>query len=211
MRASPSSTFSMGSHSGPLSTCPNQLRVRYQAVMNSPCTPEMLKLFKVGNSKPAYCVSPVPSWENHSKGICLQCPQPVPLVSWPTLVPLRVQPTHFMACPLMGTMSDKLSFHCYLSPDLLASLLPQFSLVQFNRSVVSDSLRHHESQHARPPCPSPTPGVHSDSCPSSQWCHPAISSSVVRFPPAPNPSQHQSLLQWVNSLHEVAKVLEFQL
>ena len=53
--------------------------------------------------------------------------------------------------------------------------------VQFSCSVVSDPLRPHESQHARPPCPSPTPGVHSDSCPSSQWCHPAISSSVVPF------------------------------
>ena len=53
--------------------------------------------------------------------------------------------------------------------------------VQFSCSVVSDSLRPHESQHARPPCPSPTPGVHSDSSPSSQWCHPAISSSVVPF------------------------------
>ena len=54
-----------------------------------------------------------------------------------------------------------------------------FSSVQFSRSVVSDSWGPHESQHARPPCPSPTPGVHSDSRPSSQWCHPAISSSVV--------------------------------
>ena len=53
--------------------------------------------------------------------------------------------------------------------------------VQFSRSVVSDSLRPHESQHARPPCPSPTPRVHSDSHPSSQWCHPAISSSVIPF------------------------------
>ena len=53
--------------------------------------------------------------------------------------------------------------------------------VQFSRSVVSDSLRSHESQHARPPCPSPTPGVHSDTHPSSWWCHPAISSSVVPF------------------------------
>ena len=53
--------------------------------------------------------------------------------------------------------------------------------VQFSRSVVSDSLRPHELQHARPPHPSPTPGVHSDSGPSSQWCHPAISSSVVPF------------------------------
>ena len=82
---------------------------------------------------------------------------------------------------------------------------------QISRSVVSNSLRPHESQHARPPCPSPTPGVHSDSHPSSQWCHPAISSSLSPSPPAPNPSQHQSLFQWVNTLHEVAKVLEFQL
>ena len=56
-----------------------------------------------------------------------------------------------------------------------------FSSVQFSRSVVSDSLWSHESQHARPPCPSLTPGVHSDSCPSSTWCHPAISSSVIPF------------------------------
>ena len=56
-----------------------------------------------------------------------------------------------------------------------------FSSVQLSRSVVSSSLRPHESQHTRPPCPSPTPGVHSDSCPSSQGCHPAISSSVVTF------------------------------
>ena len=56
---------------------------------------------------------------------------------------------------------------------------------QFTRSIVSDSLRPHESQHARPPCPSPTPGVYSNSCPSSWWCHPAISSSVVPFSSCP--------------------------
>ena len=61
----------------------------------------------------------------------------------------------------------------------------QFSSIQFSRAVVSDSLRPHESQHARPPCPPPTPGVHSDSCPSSQWCHPAISSSGVPFSSCP--------------------------
>ena len=55
------------------------------------------------------------------------------------------------------------------------------SSVQFSRSVVSNSLRPHESQHARPSCLSPTPGVYSDSHPSSPWCHPAISSSVVPF------------------------------
>ena len=57
--------------------------------------------------------------------------------------------------------------------------------VQFSRSVVSDSLRPHESQHTRPPCPSPTPGVYSNSCPLSWWCHPAISSSVVPFSSCP--------------------------
>ena len=165
---------------------------------------------------------------------------------------------------------------------------------------MSDSLRPHESQHDRPPRTSPTPWVYSNSCPSSQWCHPAISSSVIPIsfcpqsfpasgtfpmsqlfvpgakvlefqlqhqsfqfssvarrcltlcdpmnrstlglpvhhqlpeftethvhrvsdaiqpshplsspsPPAPNPSQHQNLFQWVNTSQEVAKVLEFQL
>ena len=60
-----------------------------------------------------------------------------------------------------------------------------FSSVRFNGSVVSDSLRPHGPQHARPPCPSPTPSIHSNSCPSSQWCHPAISCSVVPFSSCP--------------------------
>ena len=60
-----------------------------------------------------------------------------------------------------------------------------FSSVQFSRSVMSDSLRPHESQHAKPPCLSPTPGVHSNSCPSSRWHHPAISSFVVPFSSCP--------------------------
>ena len=60
-----------------------------------------------------------------------------------------------------------------------------FSSVQFSHSVVSDSLRPHESQHTRPPCPSPTPRVYPNSCPSTQWCHPAISSSVVPFSSCP--------------------------
>ena len=53
--------------------------------------------------------------------------------------------------------------------------------VQFSRSVVSSSLQPHEPQHAKPPCPSPTPGVHPNPCPLSQWCHPTISSSVIPF------------------------------
>ena len=64
-------------------------------------------------------------------------------------------------------------------------LIKRWSWVQSSRSVVSDSLRPHELQHSRPPCSSPTPGVHSNSCPSSRWCHPAISSSVVPFSPCP--------------------------
>ena len=63
--------------------------------------------------------------------------------------------------------------------------------VQFSCSVVSDSLQPHELQHARPSCPSPTPGVHSNSCPLSWWCHPAISSSVIPFSSCP-----QSLTAW---------------
>ena len=55
------------------------------------------------------------------------------------------------------------------------------SVSQFSHLAVFDSLRRHGLQHARPPCPSPTPGVYSDSCPLSQWCHPTISSSVVPF------------------------------
>ena len=56
-----------------------------------------------------------------------------------------------------------------------------FCTVQFSHSVVSNSLQPHEPQHARPPCPSPIPGVHPKSCPLNQWCHPTISSSVVPF------------------------------
>ena len=60
----------------------------------------------------------------------------------------------------------------------------------FSVQSLSRSLPPHESQHPRPPCPSPAPGVHPNPCPSSQWCYPAISSSVTPFPSALNPSQH---------------------
>ena len=130
---------------------------------------------------------------------------------------LRFPDTHFESLwfPLFinnlllcATCVKMISKHYYW---LKCIIYIQFSSVQFSLSVVSDSLRPHELQHTRPPCPSPTPGVHSNLLPSSPWCHPAISSSVVPFSPAPDPSQHQSLFQWVNSSHEVAKVLEFQL
>ena len=88
--------------------------------------------------------------------------------------------------------------------------LCQITSVQFSHSVVSNSLWLHELQHARPPCPSPTPGAYPNSCPSSRWCHPTISSSVSPSPTF-NLSQHQGLFKWVSSSHQVAKVLEFQL
>ena len=59
------------------------------------------------------------------------------------------------------------------------------SSVQFSRSVVSNSLRPHEPQHASPPCPSPTPGVHPNPCPLSRWCHPTISFSLIPFSSCP--------------------------
>ena len=90
-----------------------------------------------------------------------------------------------------------------------------FSSVPFSRSVVSDSLRPHESQHARPPCPSPTPEVHSDSRPSSQWCHPDISSSVVPFSsypqslPTPRSFPMSQLFAWGGQSTGVSTLASF--
>ena len=84
-------------------------------------------------------------------------------------------------------------------------------IVQFSHSVVSDSLRPHEPQHARPPCPSPTPEFTQTHV---HWVGDAIQPShplSSRSPPAFNLSQHQGLYKWVSSLHQVAKILELQL
>ena len=85
------------------------------------------------------------------------------------------------------------------------------SSVQFSRSVMSDSLWPHELQHARPPCPSPTPGVHPNPCPLSQWCHPAISSSVIPFSSCPQSFPASGSFQMSQLFASGAKVLEFQL
>ena len=100
------------------------------------------------------------------------------------------------------TLSLKFSVSLLLTTglDLLSCLKAQFSSVQ---SLGHDSLQPHGLEQARLSCPSPTPGVHSDS-----RCQFSDASSS---PPAPNLSQHQSLFQWVSSSHQVAKVLEFQL
>ena len=80
----------------------------------------------------------------------------------------------------------------------------QFSSVQ---SLSHVQLCDPTVQHARPPCPSPSPRVYSNWCPLSQWCHPTISSSVSPSPPSLNLSQHQGLFKWVSSSHQVAKTL----
>ena len=96
---------------------------------------------------------------------------------------------------LYPRMKSRVAHYIYL-PYLLSVRSDQIS-----RSVVSDSLRLHELQHTRPPCPSPTPRVQSNSCPSSRWCHPAISSSVVPFScpqslPAPGSFPMSQLFTW---------------
>ena len=85
------------------------------------------------------------------------------------------------------------------------------SSVQFSCTVMSDSLRPQESQYAKPPCPSPTPRVYSNSCPSSQWCHPTISSSIVPFFSRPQSFPASGSFQMSQLFASVAKVLEFQL
>ena len=85
------------------------------------------------------------------------------------------------------------------------------SSIQFSCSVVSNSLQPHELQHARPPCPSSTPGVHSNSHPSSRWCHPAISSSVIPFSSCLQSFPTLGSFQMSQLLHQLAKILEFQL
>ena len=106
----------------------------------------------------------------------------------------------------ISCIGRQIVYHCATWKDSI-----QFISVQFSHSVVSDSLRPHELQYARPPCLSPSPGVHSNSCPSSRWCHPAYSFSVIPFSSCPQSLPASGSFQWVNSSHEVAKVLEFQL
>ena len=132
------------------------------------------------------------------------------------------QELHIYVCPKISELKDKtisivslyrwqhiLRARNSLREKIKSRML--FSSVQFSHSVMSDFLPPHGLQYTRPPCPSPTPRVYSNTCPLSQWCQPNTSSSAVRFSPAFHLSQHQGLFNWVSSLHQVAKVLEFQL
>ena len=87
-----------------------------------------------------------------------------------------------LRCPLLLLPS--------IFPSIRVPLPVVISSVQFSHSVVSNSLRPHEPQHSRPPCPSPTPRVHPNPCPLGRWCHPAISSSVIPFSSCPQSSKN---------------------
>ena len=110
-------------------------------------------------------------------------------IFWNIVVLVNIEFEQKGVFPFLG-LSTWLAGSCFLSS------------VQFSRSVMSDSLQPHELQHARLPCPSPTPRVHSNSHPLSQWCHPAISSSVVpfsscpQFLPASEPFPMSQLFAW---------------
>ena len=98
----------------------------------------------------------------------------------------------------------------FLNP-LRWSVFSSFSLTPRCSVSQSDFLRSLGLQHTKLPCPSPSPGSCSNSCPLSQWCHPTSHPLSYPSPPAFNLSQHQGLFQWVSSLHQVVKVLELQL
>ena len=104
-------------------------------------------------------------------------------------IPWAEEPGRLQYMGLQRIGHDWATFTIYFTKILklfnLTLVYITWSSVQFSRSVKSDSLPPHELQHAKPPCPTPTPGVHSDSRPLSQWCHPAISSSVIPFSSCP--------------------------
>ena len=135
-----------------------------------------------------------------------------------TVVPFRVVSCH--KNPLCSFLSSNSAKHCcfyglrsFLFHNVHLRIIGKlFSSLQFSCSVVSDSWRPHGLQHARPPCPSPTPGVYSNSCPWNRWCHPTISSFAVPFSSYvqsfPAPGFFFPMSQFFT---QVAKVLEFQL
>ena len=147
----------------------------------------------------------------------LPCPSPGdpadPRIEPPSSASPALQADSLL-CEPPGKLTPFKMFTVFVREILAAitSIPPNFSdFSQFSHSVASNSLRPHGLQHARLPCPSPTPRTYSNSCPSSRWCRPAASSSVALLLPAFCHSQHQGLFHWVSSSHQVAKVLEFQL
>ena len=131
--------------------------------------------------------APAPSTQYHALNLDWQSISHMIIYMFQCYSPKPFHPCPFPQSPRLFYTSVSLLLSCIQGHHYHLSKfhIYAFSAVQFSCSVVSDSLRPWESQHARPPWPSPTPGVHSDSRPSSQWSHPAISSSVFPFSPGP--------------------------
>ena len=108
----------------------------------------------------------------------------------------------------IGNNQVEQTLHAIFTP---SEPMTWFNLVQFSHSVMSNALWPHGLQHAKFPCPSPTPGACSNSCASSRWCYTTISSSVVPFSSCLQSFPASGFFQWVSFLHQVSKVLELQL
>ena len=100
---------------------------------------------------------------------------------WTAACQASLSITNSRSVPKFMSIESAMPFNCLILCRPLLLLPSTLSQHQFSCSVTSDSLRPHEQQHTRPPCPSPTPGVYPNSCPLSRWCHPTISSSVIPF------------------------------
>ena len=143
---------------------------------------------------------------------------PLPLALSLSLSPAKVQwmfPPTFSKTFLVFMLKNYISRSSFLSPQqtkMFGHLTLEINIYFLFSSVTQLclSLRSHGLQHTRFPCPSSIPRACSNSCPSSWWCHPTISLSIVPSPPVFNLSQHQGLFQWVNFSHQVAILLEFQ-
>ena len=141
----------------------------------------------------------------------MDCSMPASLsftVSWSLL--------KFMSIELVMLSNNLILYHPFLLPSIFPnkrvfSTESGLPISQFGHSVVSSSLRPHELQHARPPCPSPTPAVHPNPCSLSQWCHPTISSSVIPFFSCPQSFPASGSFPVSQFFTSGGKVLEFQL
>ena len=168
-----------------------------------------------GSKTPTFrCFSTVSTAFPFSSGTLLLLPPPIYQILPKTLLLSESPPTPKPRAPINPGICSKIrsgsdwpETHPWGYPGGRIYGILLLSSVQFSRSVKSDCLLPHGLQHARLPCPSPTPRAYSNSCPSNWWCHPTISSSVIPF----SSSQHHGLFKWVSSSHHVAKVLEFQL
>ena len=149
----------ISSSAGPFSSCPQSL----PASWSFPMSHSSHEVAKVLEFQHQFSISPSNEYSR--------------------LVPFRIDWFDLLA--VQGTLKSLFQQHSLKASILWHSAFFMVQLsyqyIQFSHSVVSNSLWAHELQHARPPCPSPTPGVYPNSCPLSQWCHPAISSSVVPF------------------------------